>query len=687
MPPGQPSRGDEGDIQTRPFLQNHRVSGCMAESFARRMMAQRLMTDARATPFSDSAGFGGRSTPDSLIRAIPDPVDASLAARSDDAGRNVFADIGSALVGDTDVDSGYILPLGKTPEGDIVPAFPKLLQGAAAGVRDAAVTAGRALSGDPRYVPVDGELSPEVIDEINNFGLTVMGGGMTGANLLKGSIPEGAIGIFAGRKGRGFPAAGAEKTQALLDQQKTLMSEYQYVSQELTKGRMQLGDDTTDALVERRAQLIDQMDANTSQLGTFEDDVLPDLEKRFASTDDASFFRETERDFGKGLFKLPDNQFRFEIDDRPAQIKLDIPDDSAALFGDITGDALERVLPNTSELGGVKLRLSEFLDHDELYENYPQLKDYPVVIKYDRKDPGRGSFNPRTNTIEINLGDMGPIFADQSISGKELKKRIKSTLVHEIQHAVQEIEGFARGSNPSVSNPLASVTAAINQNESVLASVRNNEFLYNAARSDISKFADAERIKYYEEMALRDSFQPRRLFNQANWYRYGDEIRRELSDELGYTYNKRKSPKREQWIAAAFAKLAKYERGESGEGAYLADKFSMKELKSKLGKATRLANKHYDDWATARNARYALEKFYNDPRYATDNPQAAFNVYLDSLGEAEARVISARAEPAATSDFGRSLFPPQQFQEGGMEAPPPFGLENTLRQQGGFFKN
>ena len=44
----------------------------MAESFARRMMAQRLMTDARATPFSDSAGFGGRSTPDSLIRAVPE---------------------------------------------------------------------------------------------------------------------------------------------------------------------------------------------------------------------------------------------------------------------------------------------------------------------------------------------------------------------------------------------------------------------------------------------------------------------------------------------------------------------------------------------------------------------------------------------------------------------------------------
>ena len=655
----------------------------MAEQgLARQMMAQRLMTDLRDDPFSGSRFFNAGSTPSDFMS----PDDAMMAGpQGVESDPGVFSRIGSALVGDTDVDSGYILPIGTTPEGDIVPAFPKLLQGAAAGIRDAARTAGRALSGDPRYIPVNGQLPPAVIDEVNNFGLSVMGGGMTGANLLRGSIPEGSIGIFAGRRARNFPAAApvAEKNQALLNEQSRLMSEFEYLSQELTKGRMALGDELTDQYNARRSALMDQMDANTSELGSTEDEVFAGLEKRFAGTDERTFFRQTEQEFGRGLFKLPDNQFRFEIDDRPAQIKLDIPDDSAALFGDITGDALERALPRTSELGGVKLRLSEFLDHDELYENYPQLKDYPVVIKYDRKDPGRGSFNPRTNTIEINLGDMGPMFADQSISGKELKKRIKSTLVHEIQHAVQEIEGFARGSNPSVANPLASVTAAINQNEAVLASVRNNEFLYNAARSDISRFADAERIKYYEEMALRDSFQPRRLFNQANWYRYGDEIRRELSDELGYTYNKRKSPKREQWIAAAFAKLAKYERAESSEGAYLADKFTRKEIKSKLGKATRLANKHYDDWATARNARYALDKFYNDPRYATDNPQAAFNVYLDSLGEVEPRAVSARAE----SDANRTLFPPAQIQEGLMENPPPFGLENTLRQTGGFFRD
>ena len=123
------------------------------------------------------------------------------------------------------------------------------------------------------------------------------------------------------------------------------MGEYEYVSQELTKGRMQLGDDVTDELAQRKNQLMDQMQANSSQLGKLEDEGLAELEKRFAATDEKSFFRQTDLEFGKGLFKLPDNQFRFEIDDRPATIKLDLDDDADALFNEITGDALERVLP------------------------------------------------------------------------------------------------------------------------------------------------------------------------------------------------------------------------------------------------------------------------------------------------------------------------------------------------------
>lgn len=632
----------------------------MAEqsTFARRMMAQKLMAEKRDDPFSDSPFFKG---------------------------------FGDALLGRDNIqDRGTILPVGRSPEGDIVPAFPEFITGAARGVRDAATTVGRAMQGDPRYIPVDGKLPDDVVDEITNFGLTFGGAGMTGANLLRGSIPEGAIGIFAGQRASSFPGAKVanEKGQEILKEQNRLMGEYKYVTNELTKGRMQLGDDLANDLTARKTALQDQMQANTSRLGKLEDQALGELEKRFASTDEKSFFRDTDREFDKGLFKLPDNQFRFEIDDRPAKIRLAIGDDEAALTRGGLETVLEKALPATDNIQvGSRMRLDSLLDHDELFEAYPQLRKYGVRIKFDANDAARGSFRPSEKLITINLGDMRPFRPGVEVLGKSLKKDIKSTLVHEIQHAVQEIEGFARGYNTQASGTQP-VIQAIRNNKEILNKARQGEIKYDTARAELQVLSDAERIKYYEEMAARDSFQPRRLFNQANWYKYGDDIRRELQAELGYSYNKRKSVDRERWIAAAFGKLAKYERAESMGGAALADRLSMKEIKSQYGKQKRIADKNYSDFARSRNARFALDKFRDDPRYNIENPNLQYNVYLDSLGEAEARAVQARAEPFGTAQsYGRMYFPPGQFEENFMENAPPFGLQNTLRQQGGFFKD
>jgi len=645
----------------------------MAESaFSRRMMAQKLMTDARPDPFSDSRFFG----------AYKQGQDEKGVDISD-----TFTGLGSALLGEDNIqDRGTILPVGRSSDGDVVAAFPEIVTGTARAVKGVGETIGRAMQGDARYVPIDGKLPDSVIDEITNFGLTFGGAGFTGANLLRNSIPDGAIGIFAGQRASSFPGAKVanEKGQEILKEQNRLMGEYNYVTNELTKGRMQLGDGVADDLTARKTALMDQMEANSTQLGKLEDQALGDLEKRFAATDEKSFFRETDIEFDKGLFKLPDNQFRFEIDDRPAKIKIDIDDDADALFSNITSDALERVLPNTER--GVSKKLGDFLDHDELFENYPQLKNYDTVITFDPKNEARGSFSPSRKTITVNLADMRPL-GDGAVSGASLKKQIKSTLVHEIQHAVQEIEGFARGYNTQAS-ATQPVIQAIRNNKEILNKARRGEIKYDTARAELQSLSDAERIKYYEEMATRDSFQPRRLFNQANWYKYGDDIRRELQAELGYSYNKRKSADRERWIAAAFGKLAKYERAESMGGAALADRLAMKEIKSQYGKQRRIVDKNYDDFAKSRNARYALDKFRNDPRYNIENPNLNFNVYSDSLGEAEARAVQARAEPFGTAQsYGRMYFPPGQFEENFMENAPPFGLQNTLRQQGGFFKD
>ena len=533
-----------------------------------------------------------------------------------------------------------------------------------------------------------GELSPQQIQQLAfDTSMNVAGGGMIGSKIIPNAVPSGSLGVFAGKSAKTFPVASQaqDKSSKVLQEQNRLIGEYNNVSQQLTKGRMELGDELTDQLTKRKNEIMDKMDANSSEIGKLDDESINILEKRFTSTDEQSFFRQTDDEFGKGLFKLPDNQFRFEIDDRPANIKLNIADDADALFSEITGDALERVLPRTDM--GVTKQLDQFLDHDELFKAYPQLRKYPVKIKFDTKDSARGSFNPRSNQITINLADMRPFFEGSSITGKKLKKDIKSTLMHEIQHAIQEIEGFARGSSPYVSNADDAIMTAVRQRQDIILKNQAGHNAYNSSRADLVNLGGAERIKYYEQKSLLDSHQPRLLFNQTNWYKYGDEIRREVSQELGYAYKKRKSPEREKWISKAFEKLAEKERKEMPTSSRIADTLSMKEIKSQYGKASRIADKNYKSFADYRNARTSLDQIQNDYRYASGNPQKEMNIYRDSLGEAEARAVQARAEPADNNRFFRSTFPPNQFQEGSMESPPPFGLRNTLRQQGGFFKD
>ncbi len=77
-------------------------------------------------------------------------------------------------------------------------------------------------------------------------------------------------------------------------------------------------------------------------------------------------------------------------------------------------------------------RLGDILDHKALYEKYPGLADIKVSISGDSPMMPRGSFNPDNKSITLSKASLTD----------------KSTLLHEIQHAIQEIEGFARGGSP-----------------------------------------------------------------------------------------------------------------------------------------------------------------------------------------------------------------------------------------------
>ena len=82
--------------------------------------------------------------------------------------------------------------------------------------------------------------------------------------------------------------------------------------------------------------------------------------------------------------------------------------------------------------------LKDYIDAPDLFEAYPELRD--VKVKFETFEDGTlGKYNPKANTITLNE------WMDE--------KSLKSTLNHEIQHAIQHIEGFARGGNISTVAP------------------------------------------------------------------------------------------------------------------------------------------------------------------------------------------------------------------------------------------
>jgi hypothetical protein len=87
------------------------------------------------------------------------------------------------------------------------------------------------------------------------------------------------------------------------------------------------------------------------------------------------------------------------------------------------------------ELDSTQRYLDDYIDDDDLFKAYPELKDVKLNIEYRDTNPLgglMGSYNPETNTITLYHGFD------------------TSTLAHEIQHSIQRIEGFAKGGNMKI---------------------------------------------------------------------------------------------------------------------------------------------------------------------------------------------------------------------------------------------
>ena len=265
-----------------------------------------------------------------------------------------------------------------------------------------------------------------------------------------------------------------------------------------------------------------------------------------------------------GTFKAPDGFWRQEIDDSQAVFRdrADIALDRQALEEKIAA-LKDRVRPNRSgqkdlfpkqltearkgiksEIEAKDKTLGEYYgyqshpeytgnfapiayQHPELYKAYPELERYVVQQGHYGGEGLHGSFDRQR--VEVN----SPAF--RTPDGP------RSTATHELQHAVQDIEGFAPGGNADyayrLGNQAMSRVREINDEMTGLATVMGNKLL------PVERQAEA-RARYQDLMAEREQIRPftKGVMDPYGAYRalHGEAEARAAQKRIDYSPAKRR---------------------------------------------------------------------------------------------------------------------------------------------------
>jgi site-specific DNA-cytosine methylase len=158
--------------------------------------------------------------------------------------------------------------------------------------------------------------------------------------------------------------------------------------------------------------------------------------------------------------------------------RYEMPDAKIKETMDIDGHVVKRFDEDMLWNDG---KLADVVDAPELFKAYPQLKETRIVTDAVTGDmPSTGDYDAKTNTITIHSEEL---------------KYMNGILNHEVQHAIQKIEGFARGGSPAmvrseIKKQMAEVTKQIRKlraegkEAEAKELIKKNRGLYEASVGD-----------------------------------------------------------------------------------------------------------------------------------------------------------------------------------------------------------
>lgn len=87
---------------------------------------------------------------------------------------------------------------------------------------------------------------------------------------------------------------------------------------------------------------------------------------------------------------------------------------------------------------GEAINIKMILKDTRILEAYPEFENLTLYAMYSPRKGTAGYYNPTTNGMVVGMGRPSDTFDYQ----------IEGVLLHEVQHLIQEIEGFAKGGDP-----------------------------------------------------------------------------------------------------------------------------------------------------------------------------------------------------------------------------------------------
>jgi hypothetical protein len=164
------------------------------------------------------------------------------------------------------------------------------------------------------------------------------------------------------------------------------------------------------------------------------------------------------------------------------------PDRPRAEISDKNSKMREHLIDRFNERGGLVGEAGGIFEHPELFKQYPHLKNLEVVLNKQKSDlpehlskmvPGTGSYQSGEDRSAMGLFDLYPQITIDAVNPESAR----DVFLHEIQHAIQDKEDWARGGSPESASSMDKDTAFLvsqvqKEIEKAIELQKSGEFVY-----------------------------------------------------------------------------------------------------------------------------------------------------------------------------------------------------------------